>query len=80
MAEAVLARRQGDDFQARLFWLYAASLLDPTGNVAHVGYETGPKAFDDVLIGYEPARAPQDHAGRLILRDHLQCKWHIPSR
>jgi SMODS-associated and fused to various effectors sensor domain len=77
MAEAVLARKQGDDFQARLFWLYAALLLEPTGNVARVGYETGPKAFDDVLIGYEPARAPQDHAGSLILRDHLQCKWHV---
>jgi len=61
MAEAVLARKQGDDFQARLFWLYAASLLEPTANVARVGYETGPKAFDDVLIGYEPACAPQDH-------------------
>jgi hypothetical protein len=77
MAEAVVARRDGDDFQARLFWLHGALLLDPQGNIARVGYETGPKAFDDVLIGYELARAPQDHAGIPVLRDHLQCKWHV---
>jgi hypothetical protein len=34
MTQAVVARKQGDDFQARLFWLYAAQLLDPVGNVA----------------------------------------------
>jgi hypothetical protein len=77
MAQAVVARRQGDDFQARLFWLHAARLLDPAGDVASVAYETGPKAFDDVLVSYDPARAPQDHAGSLLVRDHLQCKWHV---
>lgn len=77
MTQAIVARRQGDDFQARLFWLHAARLLDPDGPVIRVAYETGPKAFDDVLIEYDPARAPQDHAGRHVLRDHLQCKWHM---
>jgi len=77
MTNAVAVRKQGDDFQARLFWLHAASLLVPNGTVKRVGYETGPKAFDDVLIEYEAARAPQDHRGRPILRDHLQSKWHV---
>jgi hypothetical protein len=77
MTQAVVARKHGDDFQARLFWLNAALLLDPRGPVVRVGYEIGPKAFDDVLVEYEPARAPQDHHGQLVLRDHLQTKWHV---
>ncbi|MBS3651948.1 SAVED domain-containing protein [Pseudaminobacter sp. 19-2017] len=40
-------------------------------------FETGPKAFDDVVIDYDPKGAPQDHTGRPVLRDHLQCKWHV---
>jgi hypothetical protein len=77
MTRAIVARKQGDDFQARLFWLYAALLLDPNGAVTRVAFETGPKAFDDVLVEYDPARAPQDHAGHPVSRDHLQCKWHV---
>jgi hypothetical protein len=77
VAQAVVARKHGDEFQARLFWLHAAQLLNPSGPVVRVGYETGPKAFDDVLVEYDPARAPQDHQGLPILRDHFQCKWHV---
>jgi hypothetical protein len=77
MTNAVVARKQGDEFQGRMFWLYAALLLDPRGAVARVAYETGPKAFDDVLIEYAPGQGPQDHSGHLVARDHLQCKWHV---
>jgi hypothetical protein len=77
MSNAVVARKHGDDFQARLFWLHAALLLEPSSAVVRVGYETGPKAFDDVFVEYDPARAPQDHHGQSVLRDHLQCKWHV---
>jgi hypothetical protein len=45
--------------------------------VIRVGYETGPKAFDGVLVEYDPAHAPQDHHGQPVLRDHFQCKWHV---
>ena len=57
MARANVARRHGDDFQARHFWLNAASLLDPHSPVIKVAYETGPKAFDDILIEYDPKAA-----------------------
>ncbi|RWD79109.1 SAVED domain-containing protein [Mesorhizobium sp.] len=77
MADAVVARQQGDDFQARLFWLNAALLLDENAPVRRVSFETGPKAFDDVVVEYAAKGAPQDHTGRPILRDHLQCKWHV---
>lgn len=76
MARANVARQQGDAFQARLFWLYAARLLDPCGNIVKVAYETGPKAFDDILVEYDPDAAPRDHEGRSIYRCHIQCKGH----
>lgn len=77
MADAVVARQQGDDFQARWFWLQAANLLRPDGHIERVSFETGPKAFDDVVVEYSSARAPKDEFGRAVLRDHMQCKWHV---
>lgn len=79
MAQANVARRQGDDFQARIFWLKAASLLDPDSPIVRVAYECGPKAFDDILIEYDPAQAPCDHEGVPISIDHIQCKWHTTA-
>lgn len=79
MARANVARRHGDDFQARLFWLHAANLLDSDGNVIRVAYETGPRAFDDILIEYDPDNAPRDHEGQPYYRRHIQCKWHTTS-
>lgn len=79
MARSIAARRHGDDFQARLFWLRAALLLDPHSNVTKVAYETGPKSFDDILVEYDLKTAPQDHEGRPILRRHIQSKWHTTA-
>jgi hypothetical protein len=79
MAEAIVARQQGDDFQARWFWLYAANLLRPGGHIQQVSFETGPKAFDDVVVEYSPQDAPKDRFGRPVLRDHMQCKWHVKT-
>lgn len=77
MTQAVAVRRDGDAFQARIFWRKAACLLDPTSPVTMVGFESGPKGFDDVWVAYAPDRAPGDHEGKPILREHLQCKWHV---
>ena len=79
MARANTARRQGDDFQARLFSLRAACLLDPVSPVIKVGYEIGPKSFDDIWVEYDPAKAPLDHEGHPINRRHIQCKWHTSA-
>jgi len=51
--------------------------LDPTSPVEKVGFESGPKGFDDVWVAYEPSRAPSDQEGKAILREHIQCKWHV---
>src|SRR5712691_2455002 len=79
MTRAIVALRQGEDFQARLFWLKAAALLDPRSPVVKVAYETGPKSFDDILMEYDPSAAPIDHEGKPIYRRHMQCKWHTTA-
>lgn len=79
MTRAIAARRQGDDFQARMFWLYAANLLDRESAITKVAYETGPKAFDDIQVEYDPQTAPLDHEGQPIYRRHVQCKWHTTA-
>lgn len=76
MTQAVAVRSQGDDFQARMFWLHAALLLDAKGAISKVSFERGPRGFDDVTIEYVPGMGPQDHYGDKLLRDFLQCKWH----
>ena len=77
MTQAVAVRRDGDTFQARQFWLRAARLLDPKSPVTRVGFECGPKSFDDIWVEYEPGRQPQAHDGSPLRREHLQCKWHV---
>lgn len=76
MTQAVTVRRDGDTFQARLFWWHAARLLDPCSSVVRVAFETGPKSFDDIWVEYDPARGVLDQYGDPLQREHLQCKWH----
>lgn len=80
MTQAVTVRRDGDRFQARLFWLHAARLLDPNSPIVCVGFESGPKSFDDIWVEYDPARSAADQYGDPLCREHIQCKWHgIPG-
>ena len=44
--------------------------------MVRVGFESGPRGFDDVWVEYDPARAPQDHLGNSINIERMQCKWH----
>lgn len=76
MTQALTPRQDGDRFQARLFWLNATQLLIPGSVIQRVGFENGPKAFDDVWISYEPGRAQRDQYGEPLLREHIQSKWH----
>ena len=77
MTQAVTVRRDGDTFQARLFWLHAARLLDPESPIVKVGFEQGPKSFDDIWVEYDPTRSGQDQYGEPLRREHIQCKWHV---
>ena len=76
MAQAIVARRDGDTFQARMFWDRAARLLDEHGAITKVGFEKGPKSFDDIWVEYGSDSGPSDQNGERLRRVHIQCKWH----
>ena len=77
MTQAISARRDGDAFQARIFWLKAAYLLDDDSPVSRVGFEHGPRGFDDLWVEYEPGRLKQDQYGQPLAIERFQCKWHV---
>ena len=77
MTQAVAVRRDGDTFQARQFWFRAARLLDPKSPISRVGFEAGPKSFDDIWVEYEREREPCAHDGTPLRREYVQCKWHV---
>jgi hypothetical protein len=78
MADAVTARWHGDNYQARVFWENAFNLLLPQSCVVEVTFEAdGPKAFDDVVVKYDPpiARSGPDK----VSADYHQVKWHVQT-
>ena len=78
MANAVVARWHGDNYQARVFWENALNLLLPHSCVVEVTFEAdGPKAFDDVVIKYDPpvARSGSDR----VSAEYHQIKWHVET-
>ena len=73
MADAVVARWHGDNYQARVFWENALNLLLPNTCVAEVAFEAGgPKSFDDVVVNYDP---PVAGAGP----DRVSADYHQSS-
>jgi hypothetical protein len=78
MADAVMARWHGDNYQARIFWENAFNLLLPHSCVVEVTFEAnGPKAFDDIVVKYDP---PIAGAGpQRVSAEYHQVKWHVQS-
>src|SRR6266536_1409424 len=67
---------QGDDYQARWFWLQACRLFEDRSAVARVGYELAlAKAFDDVVSFY--GRLVPDERNDLVDTDCFQAKSHV---
>ena len=76
MADAVVARWHGDNYQARVFWDNALNLLMPESCVVEVTFEAkGPRAFDDVVVKYDPP-VPRSSSDRISAEYH-QIKWHV---
>lgn len=76
MADAPIARWHGDNYQSRIFWENALNLLDDTSCVVEVTFEAnGPKAFDDVVVRYDPP-VPRSGPDR-IHADYHQVKYHV---
>lgn len=78
MAEAVVARWHGDNYQARIFWENALNLLLDGSCVVEVTFEAnGPKAFDDVIVKFDPP-VPRSGAER-VSAEYTQVKWHVQT-
>jgi len=73
-----VARQQGDDYQARWFWLQACALLDDLSKVERVVYEDDElKSFDDVAVYYRPGY--KNEKGLQLDADFYQVKFHVTS-
>lgn len=76
MAKAIVARRKGDEYQARFFWL---KLLELRTNdyVESVTLESDQVSFvDDVVVSYcEPIM--EKPTRKRIVCDLFQCKYHM---
>lgn len=78
MAKQIVARQQGDDYQARWFWLQACALLDDFSHVERVVHEDDAlKSFDDVAVYYCPGN--KDKRGVSLNADFYQVKFHVTS-
>lgn len=76
MTRAIVARRNGDDYQALFFWREAGRLFHPFSKVEKVGYEhSSVKSFDDVVKFY--STPVLDRYGDNINADYFQLKFHV---
>jgi len=78
MVDAVTARWHGDNYQARIFWENAFNLLLPHSCVVEVTFEAnGPKAFDDVVVKYDPSVVRS--GPERVSAEYHQVKWHVET-
>ena len=77
MAKAIAARRNGDAYQARVFWLKLLELRT-SDYVKSVTLESDLASFvDDVVVSYsEPIKDPMTRK-REVVCDLFQCKYHV---
>lgn len=78
MARAIIARRKGDEYQARFFWLKLLELRTDD-HIESVTFESDEVPFvDDVVVSYgEPMK--DRLTGKHVVRDFFQCKYHMKS-
>lgn len=77
MAKKIAARRNGDEYQARVFWL---KLLELRTNdyVKSVTLESDRVSFvDDVVVSYREPIKDQVTGKREVVCDFFQCKYHM---
>lgn len=76
MTDAIVPSWHGNNYQARFFWEHALNLLEASTCVVEVTFEAdGPKAFDDVVVRYDP---PVVRSGpNRVSAEFHQVKWHV---
>ena len=78
MARQIVARQQGDEYQARWFWLQACALLDDVSKVERVVHEDDAlKSFYDVAVYYRSGY--KSNQGLPLNADFFQVKFHVTS-
>lgn len=75
MAQAIIPREIGDEYQKLVFWQYALKMLLGTSEIDKVGYECDEiKTFDDVVVYYAN---PQKYRKKTISKEYIQVKFHV---
>lgn len=78
MAQAIVARMQGDEYQARWFWINVCRMFDDRSKVIRVTYEQqNVKSFDDLGVFYKEGM--QDEDGNPLVADYTQVKFHVTA-
>jgi hypothetical protein len=79
MVRAVVARIQGDEYQARWFWIQVCRLFEDRTKVIRVVYEKeNIKSFDDVVIFYTNGMIDHYDCSPLSM-DCFQVKFHVTA-
>ena len=79
MARAIIARRQGDEYQSRIFWLHLLDLRI-SDFVKSVCLESDRISFvDDITVSYSEPIC-EESTGNRIDCDYYQCKYHVTQR
>ena len=77
MAKKIAARRNGDEYQARVFWLKLLELRT-SDYVKSVTLESDRVSFvDDVVVSYREPIKDQVTGKREVVCDFFQCKYHM---
>ncbi len=77
MAKAITARRSGDAYQARVFWLKLLELRT-SDYVKSVTLESDLVSFvDDVVVSYNEPIKDRVTGKREVVCDFFQCKYHM---
>lgn len=75
MAQAIIPREIGDEYQKLVFWQYALKMLLGTNEIDKVAYECDEiKSFDDVVVYYSN---PQKYRKTTISKEYVQVKFHV---
>lgn len=78
MSGVNVPRIQGDDYQARWFWMQACRLFYDRTKAVRVAYEqNNVKSFDDVVIYYN--NSMQDDDGTRLEAEYYQVKFHVTA-
>lgn len=76
MADSVIPRQQGDEYQAMYFWYQACNLFSRDSTAIQIEWERNDvPGFDDVTLHYSPPQI--DFYGTEVHNKYFQVKFHV---